>query len=77
MKIRFLFDENMNPRVPNAQKNGKAARFQQLRQMAAQNAALNELSETEALALVEEVRQKVYQLGKIGTKKDFKSWRNF
>lgn len=41
-------------------KQARAARFAQLRAAAAANAAANELSEAEALALVEAVRQELF-----------------
>jgi prevent-host-death family protein len=42
-------------------KQARAARFAQLRATAAANAAAAELSETEALALVEAVRQELFE----------------
>ena len=38
----------------------RASRFAQLRQAAAENSALNRLTEEEAMALVEQVRQELY-----------------
>ena len=42
-------------------KQARAERFNRLRRAAAENAALNDLTEEEALALVEAVRQEVYE----------------
>ena len=41
-------------------KAARAARFAQLRQAAAGNSALNRLTEEEAMALIEQVRQELY-----------------
>ncbi len=41
-------------------KAARAARFSQLRQAAADNSTLNRLTEEEALALIEKVRQELY-----------------
>jgi PHD/YefM family antitoxin component YafN of YafNO toxin-antitoxin module len=41
-------------------KAARASRFAQLRQAAAENSALNRLTEEETMALVEQVRQELY-----------------
>ncbi len=42
-------------------KQARAQRFARLRQAAAENAAFNQLSEVEAMALVEQARQEMYE----------------
>lgn len=42
-------------------KQARAQRFARLRQAAAENAAFSQLSEAEAMALVEQARQEVYE----------------
>ena len=44
------------------QKETRVERFERLRQLAEQNAAFSGLTEEEALALVEEAREEIYQL---------------
>jgi hypothetical protein len=41
----------------------RAARFARLRQEAAENSVLNRLTEEEAMALVEQIRQELYDEG--------------
>jgi len=56
-------------RQRQTQKESRTERFERLRQLAEQNAAFSGLSEEDASALIEEVREQVYQLGqeKAGT----------
>lgn len=42
-------------------RQARAARFDELRQVAAMNAAENDLTEEEAIALIESVRQEIYE----------------
>ena len=46
-------------------KAARASRFAQLRQAAAENSALNRLTEEETMALVEKVRQELYDEAQI------------
>jgi len=56
------FDEYQNYLgYKEEQREARAERFERLRRFAKQNAALSGLSEEEASALVEEVREEVYQ----------------
>ncbi|MEA3339143.1 MAG: hypothetical protein U9R15_04175 [Chloroflexota bacterium] len=43
-------------------KRKRTERFEQLRQLAEQNAACNDLGEEEAMALIEETREEIYRL---------------
>lgn len=55
--VAILSFDNYQKYLQNQKKNRKATRFERLRQMAAQNAAVNDLNEAEALAFAEEVRE--------------------
>jgi hypothetical protein len=52
----------MNKRhKPNNKKAVRASRFEQLRQGAATNSSANDLTEEEAVALIESIRQEIFE----------------
>lgn len=62
MAALLSFDEFDEYLKYKQRKVARQERFSRLRQAAAQNAAFNTLTEEEAMTLVEQVRQEVYEL---------------